>query len=232
MALNFNECNEMINACRESNTPLFVAYYRRSLPKFIKIKELIHKDSAIGVPKYLNCVLHRPHEAQYQNPDNLPWIVRPEISGGGIFVDIACHTLDILDFIFGPIKYVNGYSSSQLKAYPAEDCVSMSFVFENGIHGTGVWNFSCYNKYDNVTIVGSKGKLSFSTFGDNPITLETNQGIEQFMYTNPTTIEQPLISNIVEELIGIGISPSTGITASRTSWVMDQVLKQMVNIHN
>lgn len=229
MALNFAECNEMIQACNNSNTPLFVAYYRRSLPKFIKIKELIYNDNVIGTPRYLNCVLHKPHEVQYHNPNDLPWTVRPEISGGGIFVDIACHTLDILDFIFGKIKHVSGYSSSQLKAYPAEDCVSMAFVFENGVHGSGVWNFGSYNKYDNVTIVGDKGKLSFSTFGNNPIVVETEHGREEFMYTNPSTIEQYLISDVVQELIGNGSSPSTAITAARTSWVMDQVLKNMVN---
>jgi predicted dehydrogenase len=230
MALNFNECSEMIRACNNSNTPLFVAYYRRSLPKFIKIKELIYNDNAIGTPRYLNCVLHRPHEVQYQNPNELPWIVKPEISGGGIFVDIACHTLDILDFIFGQIKHVNGYSSSQLKAYPAEDCVSMAFIFKNGVQGTGIWNFGSYNKYDNVVIVGDRGKLSFSTFGNNPIILDTVEGTQEFMYTNPNTIEQYLINDVVQELIGTGSSPSTGITAARTSWVMDQVLKQRINV--
>lgn len=138
--------------------------------------------------------------------------------------------MDVLDFIFGQIKHVNGYSSSQLKAYPAEDCVSMAFIFENGVQGTGIWNFGSYNKYDNVVIVGDRGKLSFSTFGNNPIILETGQGTQEFMYTNPSTIEQYLINDVVQELIGTGNSPSTGLTAARTSWVMmDQVLKQRIN---
>ena len=40
MALTFEECNEMINTCKEHNVPLFVAYYRRALPRFLKIKEI------------------------------------------------------------------------------------------------------------------------------------------------------------------------------------------------
>ena len=41
MAVVFEECQEMISACKKNDVPLFVAYYRRALPKFIKIKELI-----------------------------------------------------------------------------------------------------------------------------------------------------------------------------------------------
>jgi predicted dehydrogenase len=144
MALNFEECNEMISACKSNNVPLFVAYYRRSLPRFLKIHELIFKDKVIGTPRHISCVLYQPLESRYQNPNDLPWTVCPEISGGGIFVDLACHTLDFLDFLFGPIVSVKGHASSQQNAYPAEDAVSMSFLFENGMHGTGIWNFASY----------------------------------------------------------------------------------------
>lgn len=41
MARNHGECLEMIAACEEAGVPLFVAYYRRGLPKFVQIKELL-----------------------------------------------------------------------------------------------------------------------------------------------------------------------------------------------
>ena len=41
MALNAKECSEMIEACKTAGVPLFVAYYRRALERFLKIKELI-----------------------------------------------------------------------------------------------------------------------------------------------------------------------------------------------
>lgn len=40
MALNFEECQEMIQACRSARVPLFVAYYRRALARFLKIKRV------------------------------------------------------------------------------------------------------------------------------------------------------------------------------------------------
>lgn len=226
MAMNFEECNEMIRACEINRVPLFVAYYRRKLPRFLKIQELIFKDNIIGTPQYVNCILSRSFEALYHDPNNLPWTVQPQISGGGLFVDLACHTLDILDYLLGPIISVKGHATSQLKAYPAEDSVSMSFLFKSGVHGTGIWNFTSYDRYDNVEIVGNKGKIAFSTFGDSDIMIHTSNGIQKVSTQNPKHIEQPLIESVVQELLGDNLCPSSAYTAARTNWVMDQVLQE------
>ena len=152
----------------------------------------------------------------------------PHISGGGIFVDLACHTLDFLDFVLGPIQSVRGHATSQLKAYPAEDSVSMSFLFENGIHGTGLWNFASFERYDNTEIVGDKGKISFSTFGNDPVKIEYANGDKQTIeIENPLHIQQPFVETVMEELLGNeGFAPSKGTSAARTTWVIDEVLKE------
>lgn len=226
MAITFEECNEMISACQENQVPLFVAYYRRRLPRFLKIEELL-RDKVIGTPRHVNCVLYHSLESRYQDPEKLPWTVQPEISGGGIFVDLACHTLDILDYLFGPIVSASGQATSQQKAYPAEDAVSMSFLFENGMHGTGMWNFVSHTRQDIVEIVGDQGKITFATFGDDPILVYDSQGLTQtILIENPAHIQQPLIETIVQELLGNRGCPSTGDTAARTTWVMDQALNE------
>jgi predicted dehydrogenase len=232
MALNFEECSEMIQACKAANVPLFVAYYRRSLPRFLKIKELILDQGIIGTPRHVNCVLYQPFEKKYADKTNLPWRVLPEISGGGIFVDLACHTLDFLDFLFGPIQSVRAHASSQLQAYPSEDTVSMSFLFENGIHGTGLWNFASHIHQDRVEIVGDKGKVSFSIFGNDPISIEYCDGTqESSAIENPINIQLPLIETIVQELLGGSSCPSNGVSAARTTQVMDAVLKEFRQIN-
>jgi predicted dehydrogenase len=144
---------------------------------------------------------------------------------------LACHTLDFLDFVFGPIKSVRGHASSQLKAYPAEDSVSMSFLFENGIHGTGLWNFASFERYDNTDIVGDKGKISFSTFGNDPIHIQYANGEkESITIENPLHIQLPLVETVVAEILGKDdFSPSKGTSAARTTWVIDEVLKEFRN---
>ena len=103
MALNFAECQEMIAACQAAGVPLFVAYYRRALARFLKIKELLEAE-AIGQIRFISMTLYQPLRPDELDPNNLPWRVRPEIAGGGRFVDLAAHTLDFLDFVVGPIR--------------------------------------------------------------------------------------------------------------------------------
>lgn len=227
MALDAAECEVIIRAGREANVPVFVAYYRRSLPRFSKVRELIFDQHVIGTPRIVNTVLYEPHHPRYHDAKNLPWHVQADVSGGGVFMDIGCHTLDILDWLFGPIVSVSGQASNQLKAYYVEDGVAMSFAFGNGMLGTGLWNFDSYKHHDQIEVIGDKGRITFATFGDGPIRVENADGVREHHVANPAHIQQPLIETIVAELTGQkGACPSTAESGARTNWVMDQVLRQ------
>jgi len=214
----------MIRACKEAGVPLFVAYYRRALPRFRKIKELV-TNRAIGEVRFVNISLYQPPATNELNRDDLPWRVLPEIAGAGKFLDLACHTLDILDYILGPIVEAKGIAANQAGLYPAEDIVAGSFRFESNVHGIGVWCFTAFTDVDMNEIFGTKGKICFSTFGSEPVRLVTSDKSQEFTFENPSPIQQPLIQTIVDELLGRDQCPSTGITAARTSKVMDEILK-------
>jgi predicted dehydrogenase len=222
MAITTEECRTMIDACKAAGVPLFVAYYRRVLPRFLKIKELIDT-RAIGTACFVNINFYQPHIVDTRS--GLPWRLQPKISGGGLFVDLASHMLDFLDFVFGPIESVNGFASNQQHHYPAEDIVSATFKFKSNVQGTGTWCFSGFQKFDCTEIVGDRGKISFSTFDAQPIRLTTQNDVTEFSIDYPSHIQQPLIQIVVDELNGTGKSPSTGETALRTTWVMEQMLK-------
>jgi predicted dehydrogenase len=110
MALNHAECLQMVEAFRAAGVPLFVAYYRRAQPKFRRMKELID-GGAIGTPRAAQVQYTAPPPRV--DPDDLPWRLRPEVSGGGLFADLGCHTLDLLDYFLGPVAEVRGFASSQ-----------------------------------------------------------------------------------------------------------------------
>lgn len=223
MGLNSAECQAMRAACQAAGVPLFVAYYRRALPRFLKIKELIDQ-GAIGKARFVQITLsQRPPDAAVPAGE-LPWRVRPEIAGGGHFVDLAAHTLDLLDFYFGPVVSAAGFSQNQGGFYPAEDIVSSSFVFASGVQGAGIWSFTNFEALDQVVISGSEGKITFGTFNDDPVTLTTPAGQTRFQIEHPAHIQQPLIQQVVDQLRGIGTCVSTGESGARTTWVMEQML--------
>ena len=223
MALNYDECVTMIEACDTAVGPLFIAYYRRSLDRFLKIKEVLD-GGAIGAVRFVAITFHQPVRSDEMNADALPWRVLPEVAGGGRFVDLAAHQLDFLDYILGPIRSVQGFAANQAGHYPAEDIISSAFVFESGVQGMGTWCFSTFDELDRTEIIGSEGRITYSTFDDSPITLTTAVGKQEFSIGYPEHIQQPLIQSVVDALNGIGNCPSTGQSAARTSWVMDQML--------
>lgn len=224
MALDGAQCDAMNEAFRAAGLPLYVAYYRRALPRFRKVKELVDA-GAVGTPRLARVALSRPAAAGEGDPSTRPWRVRPEIAGGGHFVDLACHTLDVLDFALGPIAEVAGLAGNQAGLYPAEDVVCCAFRFEGGAFGSGAWSFAA-GREDLVEIVGDRGTLRFATFDDRPVELERGGAVvERHDLPNPPHIQQPLVQTIVDEWRGVGSCPSTGVTAARTSRVMDAAVR-------
>jgi len=229
MATTWEDCQEMITVCKNANVPLLVAFYRRKLPRFLLVKELLEE---IGNIRFVNVLLVRGNEERYQDPDSLPWTVTPAISGGGLFVDLGSHTLDLLDFLLGPIAEVVGFADNQIKAYPAEDCVALSFKFECGAYGTGVWNFCAHGRYDKVEFFGENGTLAFATFGDSAIELTLQGKNKQIFHTsNPVHIQQPLIESVVGHIRGEELCPSTGDSAARTQKIIDIALSSYRKAH-
>ncbi|MEX0844392.1 MAG: Gfo/Idh/MocA family oxidoreductase [Balneolaceae bacterium] len=228
MGLNHNECQEMISVCEKAGVPLFVAYYRRALPYFLKVKELLHQD-AIGKVTSLQINLIQPPKPDDFKPptehDN--WRTKPEISGGGYFHDLASHQLDLIEFLLGEIDEISGNAANRMGWYKAADVITASFIFENGVAGYGLWNFTTQpeQEKDEIIITGREGFISFSTFNDkNPVVLENKSGRQEFSLPYPAHVQQPLIQTVVDALRGEGECPSSGQTGSRANLLMDAVL--------
>ena len=224
MGRTHDECVRMNRAFEAAGLPLFVAYYRRALPRFCAVKELVD-GGAIGVPRFVRVTLTRPVADAERDVDHLPWRVVPEVSGGGRFVDLGSHALDFLDWVLGPIAEATGVASNQAALYLAEDTVSCALRFGSGAVGSGVFCFLAQSSVDVVEISGDKGTLEVSLFADGPVRLTTSRGVEERFIAQPAHVQQPLIQMVVDDLCGLGRCPSTGQTAARTSYVIDRILQ-------
>lgn len=227
MAACYEDCVVMNEAFQKAGLPLFVAYYRRALPNFLKIRELL-KDGIIGEIRTVNIFMNKELIPDNIRSGEFNWRVIPEISGGGYFYDLASHQFDFLDFLFGPVSKASGIASNQAGLYSAEDVVAGSFIFENGVVGSGSWCFTAGKSadIDQTVIVGSKGKIEYSTFGDPTVhVISDKKGKQSYHFKMPEHIQQNLIETIIYEMKGEGKCPSTGISGARTSWVLDRIAK-------
>nr|WP_320038098.1 Gfo/Idh/MocA family oxidoreductase [uncultured Bacteroides sp.] len=225
MASSYEECTRINRISQETGVPCFVAYYRRYLPYFIKVKELIQEGAIGNVINVQIRFAQPPYDLDY-NKENLPWRVQPDIAGGGYFYDLASHQLDILQDIFGCILEAEGFKSNRAGLYKAEDTVSACFQFDSGLVGSGSWCFVAHSsaKEDRIEVIGDKGMLCFSTFTFDPIALHTEKGREEFVIENPEHIQYNLIESVIHHLQGKSICACDGISATPTNWVMDKIL--------
>jgi predicted dehydrogenase len=221
MARTALECEAMITACDDAGVGLFVAYYRRAMPRFATVKELLDS-GRIGQLRSVSIRNERP--GHVDEADHGGWRVDPEISGGGHFVDLGSHILDLLDWLLGPVTHAAGIATNRGGRYRAEDLVTGVFSFRSGVEGVGVWNYDSFQHKDQVEIIGTAGALRFSCFADEPLRLLTTRGVEQIKAPYPETVQLPLIQTVVDALTGHGDSPSNGHTAVRTTRVIDGLL--------
>jgi 1,5-anhydro-D-fructose reductase (1,5-anhydro-D-mannitol-forming) len=222
LARNATETAWVVDAFRQAQLPLFVAFYRRALPRFLHIRRLLEAGE-LGIIQAVTVDYQRPM------PDmrnGIPWRLMAEHAGGGLMLDVGCHTLDILDFLLGQLLAVQGEASRRKDApYRVEDHVAAQWRWASGGLGQGMWNMASDIFRDEVKICGERGELRFAVFGDDPIVLRIDGHEQAWRMTNPDPIQQPLIEHIVAELQGEGRSPSRGENALRVARVMDTMLQ-------
>ena len=224
MAMRFEECREIVDVCAQQGVRLYVAFYRRAMPRFLKIKEWIDS-GAIGEVRNVRAVQHQPPAPEDLSRATLPWRLKPEVSGGGKFLDMGIHELDLFDFLFGAIEEVHGIAGNQAGLYDVEDTVTATWRHASGVQGYGSWCYVCGHGEDFVEIVGSKGRISFEFFSDKPLTLISESGTQTADIPNPAHVQQPFIQSIVDDLNGVAPCPGNVESAVRSSWVADEVLK-------
>lgn len=222
LAPNFDDCQAIVNAFEEAKTSLFVAYYRRSLPRFVKIKSLL-ENGEIGNIRHITWVLNKTTSEQDLS-QVYNWRTDKKVAPAGYFDDLASHGLDLFAFLLGDFKRVKGLADNQQGLYSALDTVSACWQHDNNITGSANWNFASFEQSDTVTIYGSKGKISFSVFDERPLIITTAAGQQELFIAHPDNVQLYHVQNMAKYLLFDQPHPSTGKSAAHTSWVMDQIL--------
>jgi len=174
MATTTADAEAMTRACREANVQYGTAFDQRFQARHRKLQELA-ASGAFGT-----ITAARIHYACWTPGDWVPptqaahdnWRVDPDRAGGGAFIDLAPHGLDLLQWIVGePIVEVGSLLQRRVFDYPVDDGAALLGRFESGALLTMNVAYNCPDAFPRRTleIIGTKAMaIAFNTMGQTP----------------------------------------------------------------
>ncbi|MBK1876470.1 Gfo/Idh/MocA family protein [Pelagicoccus mobilis] len=223
MAPTYQDCLEILAAFEANTTPVYVAYYRRTLPRFLQVKKWID-DGAIGKVRHVHWQYSKP-PSEIDLSDNYNWRTDAKIAKGGHFDDLASHGFNLFCYLLGDVKSASGICANQLGLYSAYDSISSNWIHESGVTGTGFLNFGSFEHVDQVEILGSEGRIHFPVFAEQPITLASASDSQSLEIKHPENVQLHHVEALRDDLFGIRTHPSLGATGAHTNWILDEILK-------
>ncbi len=217
MVLNTNEAKVLAEAVKSNNGKLTVAHYRRYLPVYKKVKQLI-ESNAIGKITQANIEIAQSKQAALIVKTDDNWRTNPEISGGGYFHDIAPHQIDLMYYYFGEIEFSKGINVQENKK--SNTLVQGSIQFKNGVTFKGNWDFNAKKDKDSCIIKGENGTISFSFYNANIKVLASGKE-SQFQFETPKHVQQPMIQEVVNYFLETRTNPCSVTDGLIITEIMD-----------
>ena len=218
MALNLAACKRLKSVSEKLGIKLSVAHYRRNLPLFMEVKNILEQGD-IGAIKEVQITMLKKKDKAAKDPSN--WRVDPSIAGGGYFYDLAPHQIDLVFYFFGKPKSFSGTSTNKAGLYKAEDFVQGTIELENGIVCKGLWDFSINGEEkDEFLIIGEKGTIRFPVFGLF-IEVEINGNTNTIHFEAPKHNQQNHIQAVVNYFLDKGKNPCSAEDAILSMEVME-----------
>ncbi len=210
VTLNAAECDDIIAAEKSTGKKVSAAHYRRYVPCFMKLHELI-RGGAIGEPLLVQLDMLQPAASKIITTTEDNWRVNPALSGGGLFHDLSPHQLDLMLYWFGPVITASGFGFNQRHFNNADDTVHGWAKLQSGVVVQGRWHFAVGTEQtrDLCEIIGTKGKLTINFFGQQVIRLSNSNGNEEIIIPNPQHIQQPMIEQVNNYFRGERDNPCT-----------------------
>jgi len=209
VTLNAAEAKEIAAAVQQSGGKLVAAHYRRAVPMFLFIKDLLDS-KAIGEIRTVQIKMWQPPRPGLISHTEQPWRLNPALSGGGYFHDLAPHQLDLMLYYFGKPRWMQGTSLNQAHISQASDHVTGIALFDNNITLNGSWSFNVAesDQIDECLIAGSRGSMRFPFFGKTVYWRndEFPDGCRKD-FEHPQHIQQPMIEKVVNYFLDKGDNP-------------------------
>jgi UDP-N-acetyl-2-amino-2-deoxyglucuronate dehydrogenase len=234
MAINVNDCGEMIKAAERNNRRLFAIKQNRFNPPVAAVKEAIDKGVFGKIYSIqLSCFWNR-NQDYYKNS----WKGTVDLDGGTLYTQFS-HFVDLLYWIIGDVKTVYALSDNYAHSdtIEFEDTGVIALKFHSGALGTINYTVNSFNKNmeGSLTIFAEKGTVKI---GGQYLNELEYQNIENFEikdlpkgntannygnYVGSMSNHDKIYENLVDVLVNGSAISTNAFEALKTVEIIDKI---------
>lgn len=168
MAIRLDDAARMIAAARKSGTKLASIFPRRMSPTSAYVKRLL-EEGRLGKLSLCSGYVKFFREQSYY--DRAGWRGTWAQDGGGAMMNQGIHTIDLLQWLAGPVDSLYGYAENVLRAIEVEDTAVVSLRFKSGALGSIEATTTAFKQPDHrIVLHGERGTIILT--GDEITTLD------------------------------------------------------------
>jgi predicted dehydrogenase len=225
MALSESEARLMVEACADAGVELFVAYYRRFQPHVVRMKELLAA-GAIGTPAHGCADIAVGSVARRLAAGERPWRADPALAGGGWFVDMASHRIDLLMWLLGPVADSVGVAARYQPDLLVEQSAVAALRMQSGALCSVSADFHSGRDADRFAIHGERGTLTADPLDGHVVTLSMGAATRKFACTPFPAPHVGLVRHIEGVLLDGARNQASGAGGLVTETVLDRTVRR------
>ncbi|NLL69531.1 MAG: Gfo/Idh/MocA family oxidoreductase [Epulopiscium sp.] len=134
IAINIQQGEEMIKVSKETHRHLCVCFQTRYRNSSLKVKEILDSGK-LGAIKGIKGILTWYRSEEYYTGSH--WRGKFETEGGGVLINQAIHTLDLMQWFGGEVEAIKGHVDTRVfqDVIEVEDTADAQLYFKNGARG-------------------------------------------------------------------------------------------------
>jgi UDP-N-acetyl-2-amino-2-deoxyglucuronate dehydrogenase len=190
--------DDLIEACDRASVKLGVFFQDRAQPDIVRLHQAV-QDGRIGRPLLASARVkwYRPPDYYGQSRWRGTWA----LDGGGALMNQGIHTVDLLQWIFGPVSRVTARTKTSLHQIEVEDIAVAVLEFANGALGTLEATTAAYPGYKRrVELTGTEGTLVLEH--DRLIAADLRQPVDDLVAGDARDQNQSASSPVVSDAGG------------------------------
>ena len=149
--------DQLIEACDAAGVKLGVFFQDRLRPAVVEVKRMLDSGE-LGKPVMINGRVRWYRPPEYYSSSK--WRGTWTLDGGGALMNQAIHTVDLVQWLFGPVARVSSAVATRIHDIEVEDTAAAVIEFTSGAIGTIEATTSLYPGYPRrLEVTGSEGTV-------------------------------------------------------------------------